>query len=317
MHITKFMKRERSGLAFTTLEMAKFEELRGHSVCVKEPSSKDNPIVGQILCGEDREPDIITIHSQLEIAQYFGSTPRIMVMHGEPLSSVGNGISMKAIVDLAPKCDAFICMRKEEWPIWNSIKRTHLVDKGVDLGLFRPLDNMKEKLSGSPAVLYCENWRGQRNPLYLCAAMEIVWQRYPEARLHLYNCSDKRMFATFKALSEHNKWWPFLRSLSGHVDDVVSLYNKADIVVSCLDPLFARTIPEALACGKAAVCPGYRGVGEYPFVCRLEAQSMAHAIMAAWEATINKQFDFRAHAERHHSAETMAKQCEDVYLKYL
>ena len=46
--------------------------------------------------------DIHTIHSQINIRTYHDGKPKIMWMHGEPLSSVGNGISMKAIVDLAP-----------------------------------------------------------------------------------------------------------------------------------------------------------------------------------------------------------------------
>jgi len=73
-----------------------------------------------------------------------------MLCHGEPLSSVGNGVSMKAIIDLAPLCDAFICMRKDEWPIWSSIKRTFVVPKGIDLEVFKPLPGVTERLSGEP-----------------------------------------------------------------------------------------------------------------------------------------------------------------------
>ena len=92
---------------------------------------------------------------------------------------------MKAICDLASRVDAFIAMRKDEMSIWSSIKRTYLVNKGIDLEMYKPVEGMLEKLSGEPAVLYCENWRGQRNPLYLCVAMEKVWKKYPKARLQI------------------------------------------------------------------------------------------------------------------------------------
>src|SRR5688572_11826271 len=110
------MKKERSGLAFTTLEIVAAEQKQGHQVCVREPGS------GSILYGSDFEPDVGLIHSQLNIASYGNGKPRFLWCHGEPLSSVGNGVSMKAICDLAPLCDAFICMRQEEHAYWNTLK---------------------------------------------------------------------------------------------------------------------------------------------------------------------------------------------------
>lgn len=130
------------------------EEKQGHKVCVREPS-------GNILHGtDDGKWDVELIHSQLPIQNYHNDVPKIMWMHGEAISSVGNGVSMKAIVDLAPLCSAFMCMRKEEHDYWSLIKKTHLVPKGIDLDVFKPLPKAKvKKLSGSPAVLYMEHWR--------------------------------------------------------------------------------------------------------------------------------------------------------------
>src|SRR3990167_10540441 len=181
MRLMHWMKREKSGLAFTTLELATAEEKLCHQVCIREPH-------GDLLYGrDDGEWDVELVHSQLPVQSYHNGKPRFMWMHGEPLSSVGNGASMKAIVDLAPMMDAFICMRQAERAVWNTIKRTYYVPKGIDLERFYPLSDPPEKLSGEPAVLYYENWRGSRNPLYLCIAMQQVWQKYPKARLHLYN----------------------------------------------------------------------------------------------------------------------------------
>lgn len=311
MKVLHHMKKENSGLARTTLEIVKYEERLGHKVCIKEPTG-EMPIYGTM----NGDADIHAIHSQLGLKAYHDNKPKVMFMHGEPLSSVGNGVSMKAIVDLAPMVDAFIAMRKDEMPIWQSIKRTYLVDKGVDLEVFKPLDGITEKLSGEPSVLYVENWRGQRNPLYLCVAMEQVWKKYPNARLHLYNCNDKRMQETFLSLSKNNKWWPFLRSLQGGVnggEEMNLLYNRADIVVSCLYPLYARSV-EAFGSGKAFIGTGYKE-HDYPWQCDLHPDSIAKAIIDCWE-NFDK-IDYRKWAEKYHDANESARQCVEIYKRYL
>lgn len=307
MHIRHHLRQENSGLGYTTLEMCEEEERQGHTVSIEEPST------GNLLYGASGQPDIHLIHSQLHPKNYQDGIPRLMMMHGEPLGSVGNQISMRAIVDLAPICDAFICMRQEEWPIWNAIRRTHVVTKGIDLGRFRPLDPPPEPLKGNPAVLYYENWRGQRNPLILCLAMQEVVKTYPEARLHLYNCPGGKMAETFQRLIEHCRWYTFIGSLKGPQTDPVALLNRAHIVVSCLHPLYARGI-EAFGCGKAFIGPGYKPDG-YPYTCELEVQSMAEAITRCWKewGTVN----FREWAERHHNVAEMVRQAVDVYKRYI
>lgn len=307
MKILHWMKKENSGLARSTLELAKYEEKQGHGVCIKEPEA-DMPVYGV-----DKDIDVHCIHSQINVRTYHDSKPKFMWMHGEPLSSVGNGVSMKAIVDLAPICDAFLCMRREEWAIWNSIKRTYRVPKGIDLELYKPLDGITEKLSGEPAVLYIENWRGQRNPLYLCVAMQKVYEKFPNARLHLYNLQDKRMKETFDALIKNNKWWTFIRSVQGAVSDVNTLYNRVDMVVSGLYPLYARGI-EAFGAGKAFIGAGYREPG-YPFTCELDPDSMADAIIKCWENYT--QVNYRKWAEENHDVNESVKQSIEVYQRYL
>lgn len=308
MNILHWMKKENSGLARCTLEICDYEEKAGHKVCIKEPSTAA-PIYGNL----NGETDIHSIHSQLCTDTYADNKPKIMWMHGEPLSSVSNGVSMKAIVDLSSKVDAFICMRKEEHIIWNSIKRTFLVRKGIDLTKYKPLEGITERLAGEPAVLYIENWRGQRNPLYLCVAMQEVLKRYPKARLHLFNCQDQKMLDTFKALLKHNKWWTFLRSLSGPVEDVNLLYNRADIIVSGLYPLYARGI-EAFGAGKAFIGPGYKEEG-YPYQCELQPESIAEAICKCWEE--QGSFDFRKWAKDNHDVADTVREALAVYERYV
>lgn len=313
MRLMHWMKRETSGLAFTTLEIVAEEERQGHQVCVREPD-------GTVLYGQPfakDEYDVDLIHSQFPISQYGSNRPKFLFCHGEPLSSVSNGVSMKAIIDLAPLCDAFICMRQEELDYWSLIKRTYLVQKGIDLNRFKPLpvtDN--QKLAGSPAVLYMEHWRGQRNPLTLVTAMQKVWKQYPDARLHLYNCTNKKLGETFLSLMKQGKLWTYLRSVEGPVplNEVNTLLNRCDIVVSCLYPFYARSI-EALGAGKGFLCPGYTN-SEYPFHCNLDPDSMATAIIDLWENGCGK-FDFRGWAQQYHDIKDTVSQCVKIYDAYL
>ena len=307
MNITHHMRRENSGLAHTTLELAEEEQRQGHGIRMLEPSG-ESPLMQTF----EGIPDVHCIHSQLHASTYHDGIPKIMWMHGEPLGSVSNGISMRAIVDLAHSCEAFICMRKEEWPVWNAIRKTYLVDKGIDLTRYKVLDPKPEKLSGDPAILYYENWRGQRNPLLLCLAMQEIIKVFPKAKLHLYNCPGGKMFDTFQRLINHCRWYSFIDSLKGQEKDVVTLLNRADIVVSCLFPLYARGI-EAFGCGKAFIGPGYKEEG-YPYQCELEPKSMASTIIKCYQEYGS--FDFRKWAEGRHNIVNTAKQCIAVYERY-
>ncbi len=307
MQFVHWMKRENSGLATTTLELVKYEEKAGIQVELRQPGEDD------IIYGGVDNPDLHLIHSQLGMKAYHDGKPKIMWMHGECLSSVGNGISMKAICDLAPSMDAFVCMRKEELPIWNSIKRTFLVNKGIDLEKFKPLDTMPQKLDGEPSVLYIENWRGQRNPLYLCKAMELVQKKLPKARLHLLNCKDPKMKDTFQALTKQCRWWTFLRTIMGPAKDVNEIYNRVDMVVSCLFPLYARGI-EAFGANKAFIGPGYKE-HNYPWQCELDPHSMADTIVRCWENY--DQIKYRQWAQQHHDVAETVRQSLDIYQRYL
>ena len=310
MNILKWLKRENSGLARTTLEHAKFEELLGHQVAVREPG-------GQLLWGKPFEPDVHTIHSQFGQEHYHDGKPTFMMMHGEPLSSVGNGISFKAVLDLAPLCDAFIAMRKSELSVWSLVKRTYYVPKGIDLEVFTPLAG-QQKLEGEPAVLVYENIRGVRNPLYVVCAMHEVWKKFPKARLHIYNLADQKMKDTFSTFVKQSKLWTYVRSMQGQVPqaDVPILLNRADIVVSSLYPLSARGI-EALGCGKAYVSAGYDGGdGSYPWIVpEYSVEAFASTIMNCWE-NLDK-CDYRKYAEQYHNEATSAEQRCQIYGKYL
>lgn len=310
------MRKENSGLVHTTLELVEEEQRQGHQVRVLEPSTQ-KPVLETF----EGDPDVHCIHSQIGPVTYHDGIPKIMWMHGEPLGSVGNGISMRAITDLAPLCDAFICMRKEEWPIWNSIRRTYVVTKGVDLTRFKPLEDVSP-LTGNPAVLYYENWRGNRNPLMVCVAMQMLQKEFPEAKLHLYNCPGGKMMDTFQKLIDRCRWYTFIGSLKGPEKDSVRLLNRADIVVSGLYPLYARGI-EAFGCGRAFICPGYRE-HDYQYGCDLEPNSIASAIRRCWldifdsgKGREHARLHFRKWAEQHHDVANTIRESMEVYKRYV
>ena len=122
---------------------------------------------------------------------------------------------------------------------------------------------------------------------------------------------------TFSTLVKNAKLWTFVRSIEGAVKpgkSVNELLNRCDVVVSCLHPLYARSI-EALAAGKGFLCAGYTDP-EYPFHCDLEPTSMAEAIINLWEHGCGK-FDFRAWAELKHNVADTVRQCVKIYEGYL
>lgn len=311
MNLLHFVKREDSGLFYTTHELMVYEEKLGHVIAAREPSTKEL-IYGSL----NGDADVELVHSQIHPDNFSNKIPKFLFTHGEPLSSVGNRVSMRAMVDMASKMEAFICMRKEEWPIWSSLKKTYVITKGIDLEKFKPLQAGEfEKLKGEPAVLYFENWRGQRNPLYLCIAMEKVRRKLPNARLHLYNCRDKKLHETFTLMTKWAKWWTFIASITGPVkpQDVNKLLNGADIVVSCLFPLYARGL-EAFGAGKAFIGPGYKPDG-YPWTCELDPDSMADAIIRAWENY--DKVDYRQWAVDHHNVADSVNESLEIYQRYL
>jgi hypothetical protein len=146
--------------------------------------------------------------------------------------------------------------------------------------------------------------------------MMEVHKKFPGARLHLYNISDKKMFDTFKALRENNKWY-WLKTMNGPVangEAVNKLYNQADIVVSGLYPLYARSI-ECFGAGKPFIGPGYREYDDYPWKCDLQPESIAKAIIDCWEGY--DKLDYRKWAEERHNVATCVEQSVEIYKRYV
>ena len=99
----------------------------------------------------------------------------------------------------------------------------------------------------------------------------------------------------------------------GPVKDVNEVYNRVDMVVSGLYPLYARGI-EAFGAGKAYIGAGYKEAG-YPWQCELDPHSMADAIVKCWENY--QEVNYRKWATEHHDVAETVRQSIDVYNRYL
>ncbi len=91
------------------------------------------------------------------------------------------------------------------------------------------------------------------------------------------------------------------------------LYNRADVVVSGLYPLYARSI-EAFGAGKAFIGPGYSDP-DYPFHCELHPDSMAKAMIQFIEN--RDQVNYRQWAEQKHDVQETVRQSIAIYNRYL
>jgi hypothetical protein len=80
-----------------------------------------------------------------------------------------------------------------------------------------------------------------------------------------------------------------------------------------LYPLYARGI-EAFGAGKAFIGPGYQEAG-YPFICDLQPESIANAIIKCWENY--DLINYRLWAEEHHDVAKTVKKSVAIYERYL
>ena len=173
MKILHFLKKEKSGLFKTTIELCKYEERLGHSVSLRTPA--DNRTFYGFA---DDNFDIIAIHSQINPIYYKHKCPKVLFLHGECDYGMLVKVSTASIMDLVPIVDAFIAFNPDEARIWSSFKRTYVIPKGIDLEKYKPED-IGKKLKGSPAVVYAEHWRQFRHPLHALVALETVKKKLP------------------------------------------------------------------------------------------------------------------------------------------
>ncbi len=307
MKILHFVKKEQSGLFKTTVELAKYEEKMGHHVSLRTPRENET-----FYGFRDDDFDIICVHSQLHPHYYKDKRPKLLFLHGEPDYGMMVKVSTQAIMDFTNICDAFIAFNPDEAKIWNSFKRTYVIQKGIDLERYKPVDTKNKKLKGRPAILYTEHWRSFRHPLHTFVALERVIKKIPTMRFYPFGCPEKEQPFWLK-LVRQNKYNFFTPGVFKHQEDVVRLINMADIVVSPVFPSYGRVSLEALACNKPVIAYDTNPHADYK-VKPYDPDDFAEKIIKCYEEKPNSQ---RAYAEKHLDAKDMASEAVKIYKRFL
>jgi len=306
MKILHWLKRENSGLFRTAVELAKYEERLGHLVALRQPA-KNETFYGF----RDDDFDIHCIHSQINPHYYKDNKPKILFLHGEPDYGMLTKIATKAIMDLIPVVDCFICFNKAETRIWNSFRRTYTISKGVDLEKYKPM-KLKQKLRGSPAIIYAEHWRQFRHPLHVFIALEKVYQKLPLMRFYPFGCppKDKEFWLQ---IVRNNRYSIFAPGIFSSQPDINNLLNLGDMIISPVFPSYGRVSLEALACGKSVVA--YNTNPHTDYQCEpYDPDSMAEQILRCWEEKKNGQ---REYAEKYLNVQDTAVEAIKIYKRYI
>lgn len=306
MKIVHWIRKEKSGLFRTAIELMKYEERAGHSVSGRTPAEN------QTFYGfTDDEFDIHCIHSQINTFYYKDKKPKILFLHGEPEYGMLNKVSIRAILDFAPMVDAFISFHEKESIIWNSFKRTYTIPKGIDLEKYFP-QKLKKKLRGEPAILYAEHWRSFRHPLHVMIALEKAKKKLTRMRFYPFGCppEDKEFWLR---IIKQNKYQFFTPGVFKPQNHMGVLLNLSDIVVSPVYPSYGRVALEALACNKPVVA--YNTNPHATYTCEpYNTDDMAEKIIQCWEEKPNSQ---RAYAEKYLSAQVMAQRAIEIYRRFV
>jgi glycosyltransferase involved in cell wall biosynthesis len=306
LRILHWVKREKSGLFKTTLELAKYEERQGHQISLRTPS--DNKLIYG-FAGDDF--DIQCIHSQINPMYYKDGKPKILFLHGEPNYGILNKVSINAIMDLLPIVDAMIAFNQHEADIWNSFKRVYVIQKGIDLEMYKP-KNIGKKLKGSPAILYAEHWRGFRHPLHILAAVEKCISRVPKLRCYLFGCPDADKDFWLRIV-RYNHYSIFTPGVFGQQNYINELLNMSDVVISPVFPSYGRVALEAMACNKPVIAYDSNPHATYqtrPY----DIYDMAEKIIRCCDERPGGQ---REYVLKNANAEIMAKQAIEIYQRFV
>lgn len=306
MRILHWVKKEKSGLFRTTIELAKYEQKAGHIPSLRIPNTNET-----FYGPKDDDFDIHCIHSQIHPHYWKDNKPKLLFLHGEPDYGMLLKVSTQAILDLVPLADAFITFNPQEAKIWNSFKRTYTIPKGIDLTRYKE-NKLSKKFKGSPSILYCEHWRQFRHPLHVFIALEKVYKKLPNLRFYPFGCPEKEK-AFWLRLVKQNRYVNFCPGVFRPQKEISTLINMSDIVVSPVFPSYGRVSLEALACNKPVIA--YKSNPHATFTCEpYDPDDMAQKIMQCWEEKPNGQIKY---AKQFLSAELMANEAIKIYRRFI
>jgi len=306
MRIAHWVNKEGSGLFRTTVELAKYEEKAGHSISLRSPDTNET-----FYGFTDNDFDIHCIHSQLHPHCLKDNKPKMLFMHGEPdYGMIGMG-SVSAIMDLIPFMDAAIAFNPDEARIWNSFKRTYVIQKGIDLERYKPIKH-KEKLAGEPSILYIEHWRSFRHPLHSLVALETAKKTLTKLRFYPFGCHEDNQKFWLRLLrqNQYNRFTPGMFKSQKKIPEIMGL---VDMVISPVFPSYGRVSLEALACDKPVVA--YNTNPHTDYTCPpYDPDALAECVIKCWQ---DKPTGQREYAEKNLDAKVMAEQAIEIYRRFV
>jgi glycosyltransferase involved in cell wall biosynthesis len=163
--------------------------------------------------------------------------------------------------------------------------RTFCVPNGVDTERFRPRDSVSKE----PEVLYVGSFRHLPNLIAFhhlrTAIMPIVWERFPDAVLHVVAGPRHQYFWKHLDYRSHAQPLDSRIVLHDFVEDLRPRYARATVVVAPLQVSAGTNIKvmEAMACGKAVVstpmgCAGLDLTDDCDLLIRSGAAAFATAV---------------------------------------
>jgi glycosyltransferase involved in cell wall biosynthesis len=317
MKIVHWVGDSPNGLCNTVRELAMYEEKLGNEVSLRDPGNM------QTWYGfDDDNFDIHAIHHQIYPFYNHDRKPKILFFHGNPEYVVRLHGSAQTLMDLMDLADACLVYIPEQEPLWNQFHRMHAIPKGIDLETFKPI-KVEKKFPGEPAILYAENWLSGQNPLVVFAALETVWQSYPDMKFYPMGCTKKSLDLWMQII-RRNKYYHFTPKIfefqpveyePGELfkSSMVKYYNMADIVISPTFPSYGRVSMEALACNKPVITYHCNPHGTYKALF-YDPKDMADQII---DCIIEKPEGMRQYAEEHFDLYKSAQETINLYQRFL
>jgi len=206
------------------------------------------------------ESDLLVSHSGLDSRFDGCDQPRIHVAHGRPNSSYrierdgGTPIwSSYHKMSEDPRWKMLVTL----WPGYGDYLRL-LFPHVREMTPFVDLDRWTRKegtygydgKAGEVNVVACDVWRKDKDPFHVLHAFGLFADRHPEARVHVYACTDsgRGRDVLLDCLAD--------RGVLGTVRPIVSnlqdVYSAADMVITP-HRIATRVVRETLACGTQVV----------------------------------------------------------------
>ena len=144
----------------------------------------------------------------------------------------------------------------------------YVIHNGIDTEIFRPIKEVKKietirdkyGIKDSFVILGpASKWLNPENRDLLNSALQLG----EDYTLVLYGCNDQQMFSEIVPETGNNTTSLVKIGLTGNKEELVEIYNMADVFVNCThEDTFSLINAEAQACGTPVICYANTGAKE-------------------------------------------------------